>query len=192
MHKLVFGAGVIAGLAWAAAGLAADNVEGLARTCFNCHGTGGVSAGTTMPSIAGLPEAYLKKVMMEWKSGVRASASMTRLVRGYTDDEIAGLAAWFARQPWTARSQPVAGGVLAQGKEATARCATCHGADGGEPDEDDVPRLDGQWAGYLELELDKYRDEAFQMSHKRMIRNARRMDADAVEAAARFYGAQAK
>ncbi|MDD5390901.1 MAG: hypothetical protein PHD37_16315, partial [Gallionellaceae bacterium] len=59
--------------------LAADPIEGLARTCNNCHGTGGVSVGHSMPSIAGLSETYLKNILMEWKSGARSSANMTRL-----------------------------------------------------------------------------------------------------------------
>ncbi|TCJ17130.1 hypothetical protein EZJ19_04050 [Parasulfuritortus cantonensis] len=192
MRKQFVVVGVLAGLSCLGVAEAADNMEGLARTCFNCHGTGGVSAGTSMPSIAGLPEAYLKSVMLEWKRGERASANMTRLVKGYTDDEIAGLAAYFAKQPWTPVPQPAAKAVLAKGRKATERCESCHGATGGQPDEDDVPKLNGQWAKYLELELAKYRDDSFQMTHKRMIRNARKMGAGDVEAAAGFYGAQGK
>jgi len=171
---------------------ASDNMEGLARTCFNCHGTGGVSAGQSMPSIAGLSESYLKNIMLEWKSGARASANMTRLIKGYTDEEIAGLAAYFAKQPWTPVPQAAAKGVLAKGKAATDRCETCHGATGGQPDEDDIPKLNGQWAKYLELELDKYRSEAFQMTHKKMIKNARKMEEGDVSTAAQYYGAQSK
>lgn len=171
---------------------AADNIEGLARTCNNCHGTGGVSAGTSMPSISGLSEAYLKHVMMEWKSGARASANMTRLIKGYTDEEIAGLAAWFAKQPWTPQVQAAPSDVLAKGKDASDRCETCHGATGSEPDDDVTPKMNGQWAKYLELELMKYRDPAFQMTHKKMTTNARKLDEGDVAATAQFFGAQSK
>ncbi|MFA5083134.1 MAG: hypothetical protein WC474_11355 [Hydrogenophilaceae bacterium] len=171
---------------------AGDNIEGLARTCYGCHGTNGVSVGQSMPSIAGLSADYLKTVMMEWKSGARASANMTRLISGYTDAEIAGLATYFAKLPWTPVVQKASKDVLAKGKEATDRCETCHGATGSEPDGDDVPRLNGQWAKYLELELMKYRDASFQMSHKKMIKNAQKMEAGDVAAAAQFYGAQSK
>ncbi|NTV97215.1 MAG: hypothetical protein HGA75_17670, partial [Thiobacillus sp.] len=167
-------AGLLAGCSVTGASLAADNIEGLARTCNNCHGTGGVSVGQSMPSIAGLSETYLKNIMMEWKTGARASANMTRLIKGYTDDEIAGLAAYFAKQPWTPQPQKASAEVLAKGKDVTERCETCHGATGGQPDDKDTPMLAGQWAKYLELELMKYRDEGFQMTHKKMTKNARK------------------
>ena len=171
---------------------AAGNIEGLARNCNNCHGTGGVSVGQSMPSIAGLSESYLKNIMMEWKSGARASANMTRLIKGYTDEEIAGLAAYYSKLPWTPVAQPVAADLMAKGKEATERCETCHGATGGQPDDKDTPMLAGQWAKYLELELLKYRSEGFQMTHKKMLKNARKMEEGDVATAAKFFGAQSK
>jgi cytochrome c553 len=171
---------------------AVDNIEGLARTCFNCHGVNGVSAGTSMPSIGGLSETYLKNIMMEWKSGDRASANMTRLIKGYSDEEIAGLAKYFSKLPWVPQVQKISANDLKLGKEATDRCESCHGATGGEPDGDDTPRLNGQWAKYLELELDKYRDESFKMTHKKMIKNARKLEEGEVATAAKFYGAQGK
>lgn len=171
---------------------AADNIKGLAMTCNNCHGTGGVSAGTSMPSIAGLSETYLKNVMMEWKSGARASANMTRLIKGYTDAEIAGLAKHFASLEWTPKPQSVAANVIAKGKEATDRCESCHGTTGGQPDDETIPKLNGQWAKYLELELTKYRDEDFQMTHKKMTKNARKMEDAEVGISTQFYGAQSK
>jgi cytochrome subunit of sulfide dehydrogenase len=172
--------------------VSAANIEGLARTCNNCHGTGGVSVGLSMPSIAGLSESYLKNIMMEWKSGARASANMTRLIKGYTDDEIAGLAAYYSKLPWKPQPQSVAADIMSKGKDATERCETCHGATGGQPDDKDTPMLSGQWAKYLELELMKYRDEGFQMVHKKMMKNARKMEEGDVATAAKFFGAQSK
>ncbi|MDD5366746.1 MAG: hypothetical protein PHR30_15520 [Gallionellaceae bacterium] len=171
---------------------AGDDIEGLARTCYGCHGTNGVSVGQSMPSIAGLSADYLKTVMMEWKSGARASANMTRLISGYSDAEIAGLASYFSKLPWTPQVQKTSKETLAKGKAASDRCESCHGVTGGEPDGDDIPRLNGQWAKYLELELMKYRDEAFQMSHKKMIKNARKLDEGEVNSVAEYFGAQSK
>jgi sulfide dehydrogenase cytochrome subunit len=181
----------VSGLFFAGA-VSAANIEGLARTCNNCHGTGGVSVGHSMPSIAGLSESYLKNIMMEWKTGARASANMTRLIKGYSDDEIAGLAAYFAKLPWKPQPQTVAAEIMTKGKEVTERCETCHGATGGQPDDKDTPMLAGQWAKYLELELMKYRDEGFQMVHKKMTKNARKMEEGDVTTAAKFFGAQSK
>lgn len=181
-----------AGLSFAGLCAASDPIEGLARTCNNCHGVNGVSVGHSMPSIGGLSEAYLKNVMMEWKSGARASASMTRLIKGYTDEEIAGLAAYFAKQPWVPQVQAAPAEALAKGKEVSDRCETCHGATGSQPDDASTPKLNGQWAKYLELELMKYRDESFQMVHKKMTKNARKMEEGDVAATAKYFGAQSK
>ena len=172
--------------------LAADSIQALANTCNNCHGMNGVSAGGAMPSIAGQSADYLKTVMMQWKSGERAGGTMNRLIKGYSDDQIDGLAKHFAKLPWTPVAQQASADVLSKGKEATDRCESCHGATGGEPDGNDIPRLNGQQAKYLELELMKYRDEGFQMSHKKMIKNARKIEAADVDTIARYYGAQSK
>jgi sulfide dehydrogenase cytochrome subunit len=192
MKKAVMFVLIAASLSAANSALAVDNVQGLAMSCNNCHGTGGVSVGMTMPSIAGLSESYLKNIMMEWKTGARASANMTRLIKGYTDDEIAALAAYYGKLPWTPVAQGVSADILAKGKEVTERCETCHGATGGQPDDKDTPMLAGQWAKYMELELMKYRDEGFQMVHKKMTKNARKMEEGDVSTAAQFFGAQSK
>lgn len=170
----------------------AANIEGLARNCNNCHGTDGVSVGRSMPSIAGLSESYLKNIMMEWKIGARDSANMTRLIKGYSDDEIADLARYYARMPWTPVPQKASADTMAMGKEATERCETCHGVTGGQPDDSDTPMLAGQWARYMELELMKYRDKGFRMTHRKMTNNARKLDVEGVSAAAQFHGAHSK
>ena len=192
MRKAVMYVLTAASLTAASSVLAADNIAGLAMTCNNCHGTGGVSVGHSMPSIAGLSETYLKNILMEWKSGARASANMARLISGYTDGEIAGLAAYYSKLPWTPVVQTASADILKKGKDATERCETCHGATGGQPDDKETPMLNGQWAKYLELELMKYRDEGFQMTHKKMIKNARKIEEGDVATAAKFFGAQSK
>lgn len=171
---------------------AAANIEGLALTCDICHGTRGVSAGLSMPSLAGQPEAYLNHVMMEWKSGVRSSTIMGRLVGGLTNKEIAGLAAHYAKLPWVPQVQKATEKELKDSKFIMDGCMTCHSSTGGTPKNKDVPRLNGQWARYMELELMKYRDEGFLMTHKNMIRNASRMDEDEVPTVAKFLGTQSK
>jgi sulfide dehydrogenase cytochrome subunit len=172
--------------------LAADPIEGLARTCNNCHGVNGVSAGPSMPSIGGQSEAYLKQVMMQWKSGERASATMTRLIKGYSDEQIAGLAKYFAAKPWVPVAQKVSANALKTGKEVTERCETCHGETGSKPDDELTPKLHGQWAQYMELEMLKYRDDGFQMAHKKMKNTARKLDEAGVATAAQYYAGQNK
>ncbi len=181
-----------ASLTMSVASYAATNIEGLARTCDVCHGTGGVSVGLSVPSIAGQSEAYLKHVMMEWKSGARSATIMDRLVGGLTDEEIAGLATHYAKLDWVPQVQETTKRVLRNSRFIMDGCVACHGSTGSTPDNENTPLLHGQWAKYLELELVKYRDKDFLMSHGRMIRNARRLEADDVPTISKFFGAQSK
>jgi sulfide dehydrogenase cytochrome subunit len=170
----------------------AGDIDGLARTCNNCHGVNGVTAGGSMPSIGGQSEAYLKKVMTEWKSGERSSASMTRLVKGLSDEEIAALAKYFASKPWVPQPAKMSAEVAKTGKDVTEKCEACHGATGSEPDGDDTPKLHGQSATYMHLEMNKYRSEGFKMTHKKMQKTMSKVDDAAVTTAAQFYAGQSK
>jgi sulfide dehydrogenase cytochrome subunit len=189
-YKLLFALAAL-GLA-ATSAQAADPIDALARTCNNCHGVNGVSVGPSMPSIGGQSEAYLKQVMMQWKSGERASATMTRLIKGYSDEQIAGLAKYFAAKPWVPVAQKVSANAMKNGKAVTERCETCHGETGSKPDDELTPKMHGQWAQYMELELMKYRDDGFLMAHKKMKNTARKLDEAGVATAAQYYAGQNK
>jgi cytochrome c553 len=58
--------------------------------------------------------------------------------------------------------------MLSKGKIVISNiCTDCHGGNGGDPDVD-APPLNGQWAKYMSLELEKYRSAEFKMPHRRM------------------------
>lgn len=193
IHRWILAAGLLSASAAQATSSNSD-IEALAATCNNCHGVNGVSVGPSMPSIAGLPEFYLRNVMLQWKKGKRFAATMDRLIKGYTDEQIAALAQFFSRLPWTPVAQEGDALLLAQGKAATSGCRNCHGASGGEPDEANTPNLNGQWAGYLELELLKCRDTdaRTKIPFAKMRSSCRKLDAADVRAAAAYYAAQRK
>lgn len=170
----------------------AGDIDGLARTCNNCHGVNGVTAGGSMPSIGGQSETYLKHVMMEWKSGERSAATMNRVVKGLSDDEIAALAKYFAAKPWKPQAVKMSPEVAKNGKDVTEKCEACHGATGSEPDGDDTPKLHGQSASFMHLEMEKYRSEGFKMTHKKMIKGMSKLDDAAVATSAQFFAGQSK
>lgn len=171
---------------------AADPIEGLARTCNNCHGDGS-SAGGSMPSIGGQSEAYLKNILLQWKSGERYSATMGRLIKGYSDEDLAALAHYFSQQSWTPATQRLDAELAKKGKgKATALCAACHGATGNEPSDDDTPKLNGQTAQYMELELMKYRDESLTMPSKKMRKIALKLKDEDLAAVSQYFASQAK
>lgn len=185
-YRIVLGM-ILAGLLSSAH--AENKTEALANTCNNCHGVNGVSVGPNMPSIGGLPEAYLKEIMLEWKSGTRFSATMGRLIKGYSDEQIGELAAYFAKKPWTPSAQKTDAKLVKLGKDATKRCNTCHG-DTGDAKDGETPNLNGQWAQYLELEALKYRDDAVAMPNRQMRNAAKKLSDEEVKAVAEFYASQ--
>lgn len=74
-------------------------VRSLAATCAQCHGTDGhAPAGSPMASLAGKPASYLVEQMSAFKHGVRPGTLMPQLAKGYSDEQIARMAAYFAQQ----------------------------------------------------------------------------------------------
>lgn len=146
-----------------------------------------------MPSIGGQPEAYLKNLLMQWKKGERYSATMGRLIKGYSDEELAALAHYFSQQTWTPVAQNLDTDKVKKGKgKAGALCAGCHGATGGEPGDEETPKLNGQMAQYMEMELMKYRDESVTMPNKMMRKVAMKLKEEDVAAVAEYFASQTK
>lgn len=71
--------------------------QSLAATCFNCHGPHGVSTAA-IPSLAGRSAQSIEETMAEYKSGKRTGTIMPQLAKGYTDEQIKLIAAYFAQQ----------------------------------------------------------------------------------------------
>ncbi|WP_233214216.1 c-type cytochrome [Pollutimonas nitritireducens] len=74
------------------------DVTVLAGACVNCHGTDGRSLGG-IPSIAGRPESILASQLRAFKSDNPPTNTtiMNRLVKGFSDDELAALARHFSQ-----------------------------------------------------------------------------------------------
>lgn len=82
------------GCAWAEVG---RSPAALAQPCAACHGPNGQSQGG-VPSLAARPADAIYHELVSFKSGVRASTIMSRIARGYSDSELAALAAYFGRK----------------------------------------------------------------------------------------------
>jgi cytochrome c553 len=86
-----------------AAGSAEDlqqlRTRSLASTCSQCHGTDGRAvAGSIVPALAGRSEADTVQQLLAFKAGSRPATVMTQLAKGYSDEQIRQLAAYFAAQ----------------------------------------------------------------------------------------------
>lgn len=86
-------------LAVPSAGLAQGGhvARDLAAACASCHGTNGASV-QGMPYLAGQSKGYIVERMHEFKSGKRPATVMQQIAKGYSDDQIEALAAYFSAQ----------------------------------------------------------------------------------------------
>jgi len=85
----------------------ASYARSLAATCFTCHGTDGRSVGGVPPSLAGQNRDYLLKQMQEFRDGKRPATIMHQHAKGYTDEQLNLIAAYFAAAlPGQAASAP--------------------------------------------------------------------------------------
>lgn len=70
-------------------------VRAMAAACANCHGTRGI-AQEGMASLAGEKREDLVKKMMDFKTGNKPATLMQQLTKGYSDEQIEQLAAYFS------------------------------------------------------------------------------------------------
>ena len=78
--------------------LRAQDVAVLAASCANCHGPDGRSPGG-IPTLRGLPEAHLLQRLQAFKAATAKDATvMTRLAKGYDDEQLQALAQWFSKK----------------------------------------------------------------------------------------------
>lgn len=181
--------------------------------CDGCHGTGGHSAGTTIPSLAGQDRDYFVIAMQAFRSGERPSTVMGPLARGLTDTDIRGMAAYYARQTPLAQTAPVDPALVKAGmKVFYDKCKTCHldgslwklihhnrayerecsgrcHLDYGPVAGKVVPLIGGQWREYLEMELAAFRDGSRSMS-KRKARAFEHLDDAELAAVAAFFASR--
>ncbi|MDG4868264.1 c-type cytochrome [Guyparkeria sp. 1SP6A2] len=69
----------------------------IGATCMGCHGFQGMGSGE-IPRLAGLPQEVTAGKLLAYKSGSHEGTVMNRIAKGYTDEEIQAVAAFFAKQ----------------------------------------------------------------------------------------------
>ena len=71
----------------------------LAATCANCHGTNGQARGDSVSALAGMPAERMTQTFNAYKTGALPATIMHQIAKGYTDDQVKAIAAFFAAQP---------------------------------------------------------------------------------------------
>jgi cytochrome c553 len=140
-----------------------ERIEKIAsERCESCHGQGGQGNNAMFPKLSGQNANYLVQQMFNFKSGARRSSVMEPQLADLSGDDIVQLARYFSTRPLKPTTviddQLGAQGraIYMQGNPVSgvAACYVCHGptARGGQM----LPRLAGQHADYLELQLRRF------------------------------------
>jgi cytochrome subunit of sulfide dehydrogenase len=69
----------------------------LASACANCHGTNGKSVAE-VPSLAGVAANVTIQKMKDYRDGKLTATIMHQLAKGYTDEQVALIADYYAKQ----------------------------------------------------------------------------------------------
>jgi len=90
-------AAVIACVSIAAATVASAEPPAGAAACSGCHPSS-ARGPSPVARLTGRDRAEIVKAMHDFRSGERAATVMDRIAKGFTDDEIQAIAAWYAEQ----------------------------------------------------------------------------------------------
>lgn len=161
MNKLLISLLVTVGITGVAhaAGDAAKG-KGMTAMCAACHGADGNSAIANFPKLAGQNEKYLIKQLQDIKSGKRTVVEMTGLLNNLSDQDIADIAAFYAKKKGTVghaakdlveQGQNIYRGGIAD--KGVAACTACHSPTGQGNSQAGFPAVGGQHAAYTEKQL---------------------------------------
>lgn len=157
-----------AAVAWTLPGSAwAQADEARARkiangVCAMCHGDQGESTSEIFPRLAGQHAEYILKQLKAFKSGERKSTAMAEMVAKLTEDEMIALGRYYEKLP-AQRENVKDTGLAAVGAylyqngnkySGVPACASCHGPDAHGAV--NLPRLAGQFSGYLFTQLKQF------------------------------------
>jgi sulfide dehydrogenase cytochrome subunit len=158
-HTKTIGAAIlVSGIAFSGASFAGGaSAEALSYTCAGCHGVNGASNGPAIPSLAGMSQVYIADSMRAYKEGTREASIMTRIAKGYDDDDFEKMGKFFAAQKRHVANQKVGSKAAAGEKLASKSCEKCHSESGSVAD-DDAGFLAGQWSPYLKYSLEDAMD----------------------------------
>ena len=97
LQRNFLAAALLLGSPWAAA-QDPHLARNLAATCANCHGTNGNASGD-MKSLAGVSAEKITAALADYRSGALPATIMHQIAKGYTEEQIRLVAAYFAAQP---------------------------------------------------------------------------------------------
>ncbi len=166
--------------------------------CEACHGSGGVSQNTNIPSIAGLPEFNFIDQMLKYGEGRPAatvnhvsgdtskSGDMAAIVKELSEEEVEELAAHYSQLQFVRAKQSFDPSLAEKGKMIHEKnCSSCH-VDGGSDPLDESSILAGQQKGYLLTSLKQFHSGARSVD-KKMDEAVKALSSDDLVALSEYY-----
>ena len=165
-----------------------------AATCVVCHGPDGNSSNPSWPNLAGQHAEYIKKELLDFRSGRRKNDQMAPLAMILSDQDIDDLAVYYAsRKPSIGQTLPEnleVGERMYRAGDASkglAACMACHGPTGIGNPAANYPRINAQHAAYTELQLKAFKAEERANDRNGIMRDiAGRMSNDTIKAVADY------
>ena len=168
-------------------------------SCAACHGENGEAPGNAFPRLDIQSPRYLADALAAFRDGSRHSGTMMAAARQLSDTDIAALAEQFGRQLTVPAGEGDDLGARIAREGIAARdipaCERCHGPAARA----DFPRLSGQSADYLRLQLELFQKLGAERGGRhaeimgRVVEDAldegpHRLEPHEIEAVARYYG----
>ncbi|WCE29781.1 c-type cytochrome [Vibrio sp. SCSIO 43137] len=170
MKKLALILGLFASFSvWAQGNIEAGKAKSI--TCAACHTATGNSLITQYPKIAGQHATYLAKQLKDLKLGATSGGKkgrydpvMSPMAVALTEQDMKDLGAYYASLPISDNSTPE--DVVEQGKvlylsgdaeRGLTACVACHGPRGNGTELSGFPKISGQHADYIKIQLDKFK-----------------------------------
>jgi cytochrome c553 len=167
------------------------------NACIDCHGVAGAEPDRDKhPTLAGQVAAYTYKQLRDYKDGKRENRRMQEAVERLSDEQLAALAAWYAKQPIPAVETDPDDSVSADTLKLVfvgdktrmiQPCASCHGSRG-QGAIIDVPAIAGQNVKYFVNTMKDYtRDKRTNDVYSRMRIIAKALTREEIEELAVYY-----
>lgn len=150
----------------------AAEADELAGMCYDCHGSGGLSADSDIPILAGQAYTVIEDNLLAFRAGERpctetpfrhgdtsrAPTSMCEIAGALSDEQIAGLAEHFEALEYRPAQQAFDPSRVAAGRAVHQRggCEACHAGEGRQTN-GLACRLAGQWLPYLQRAFEQIR-----------------------------------
>lgn len=169
--------------------------------CLACHGLDGAgNAAGGFPRLAGLDVGYLRKQLLDYREGRRASPVMAPNVANMSDQQIEDVAAYYAAQDAPAPAPvEISEEQRALGEKLVERgdwanylvpCKSCHGP-GSQGVGATFPALAGQHASYISQQLHAWqRGERNNDANELMLAIAARLSEEQIAAVAAYLAQQ--